>query len=227
MDENTQFVYADLENDPHDNELSNEQQDMEMYASALKSAVLQINVVFSRWIKEVRITNKKIPFGENIICNFGAGVNKNDLFLNFNYTETLEKAYGVPESQICHIHGNRITGDDLIIGHGDDSSRNFNNKLITVADILDDAIRGLRKDTYEIIRRNRNFWGKIQDADITEVYSFGLGYGDVDMDYISVITRLITESVTWYLNNYSGDENLVYEQKIRKAGFKGSFGRYK
>ena len=226
MDENTQFVYADLENDPHDNELSNEQQDMEMYADALRSAILQINAIFSRWVEQIRITDKKISFGEEIICNAGCGVDKTDLFLNFNYTETLEKAYGVPKNQICHIHGSRTAGDNLIIGHGDDSGRNFNDRFFTVADILDDAIRSLRKDTNTIINKNKDFWKKISNANITEVYSFGFGYGDVDMDYISTIIRVIPESATWYLNTYSGVENLGYEKKIRSAGFKGCFGRY-
>ena len=29
------------------------------------------------------------------------------IFLTFNYTETLEVLYGIPEENVCHIHGKR------------------------------------------------------------------------------------------------------------------------
>lgn len=226
FDEASQFSYANLENDPHDNELSHEQQDMEMYASALSSAVKQINVVFARWIRSVRLVNKRISFGETVIQNHGTGVAEEDLFFTFNYTETLEYVYGVPDIQICHIHGNRTKGDDLIIGHGNDSERGFRNRVTTAVDMLEEVIRSMRKDTSTIIDRNGDFWKKIFKADITEIYSFGFGYGDVDMPYIEKIVSLIGQDAIWYLNNYDSNKNIHFEQKIKAVGFKGMFGRY-
>lgn len=42
-----------------------------------------------------------------------------DIFLNFNYTTTLESLY---EAQnVTHIHGCRNNCDELIIGHNNDS----------------------------------------------------------------------------------------------------------
>ena len=43
-------------------------------------------------------------------------------YINFNYTEFLETRYGVPNSNILYIHGNRNKGKkNIILGHGDDS----------------------------------------------------------------------------------------------------------
>ena len=41
------------------------------------------------------------------------------MFLNFNYTDTLEKVYGIPASNILYIHGNALRGNNLILGHHD------------------------------------------------------------------------------------------------------------
>ena len=43
-------------------------------------------------------------------------------YLTFNYTETLEVIYGIPASNILHIHGSRILDNEYIIGHN-----NFRN----------------------------------------------------------------------------------------------------
>jgi uncharacterized protein (DUF3820 family) len=41
------------------------------------------------------------------------------LFLNFNYTTTLETLYGIDESKIFYIHGNlKKSWDNIILGHG-------------------------------------------------------------------------------------------------------------
>lgn len=40
------------------------------------------------------------------------------LFVNFNYTETLETFYGVAPARIFYIHGRRGTGENLVVGHG-------------------------------------------------------------------------------------------------------------
>ncbi|MDE7100571.1 MAG: bacteriophage abortive infection AbiH family protein [Anaeroplasmataceae bacterium] len=42
--------------------------------------------------------------------------NKNDLFVNFNYTHTLEKIYKISKSQILHIHG-EVGENNLILGY--------------------------------------------------------------------------------------------------------------
>ena len=38
-------------------------------------------------------------------------------YLTFNYTETLEKIYGIPQLNILHIHGSRLSENNYIIGH--------------------------------------------------------------------------------------------------------------
>lgn len=42
--------------------------------------------------------------------------NENDLFVNFNYTHTLEQTYHINESKVLHIHG-EIGKNDLLLGY--------------------------------------------------------------------------------------------------------------
>lgn len=39
------------------------------------------------------------------------------LFISFNYTDTLERVYGIPEQFILYIHGKALRGDKLVFGH--------------------------------------------------------------------------------------------------------------
>lgn len=54
------------------------------------------------------------------LMNFDA---ETALFMNFNYTKTLEDVYGIPASDILHIHGvvaedKKADVDEIIVGHG-------------------------------------------------------------------------------------------------------------
>lgn len=46
--------------------------------------------------------------------------NDNAIFINFNYTSTLQVVYGIEDKNILHIHGCANKHHDLIFGHGKD-----------------------------------------------------------------------------------------------------------
>lgn len=42
-----------------------------------------------------------------------------DLYINFNYTATLENVYGISDASVIHIHGSlRGYTDNPVLGHG-------------------------------------------------------------------------------------------------------------
>lgn len=68
----------------------------------------QIRDAFESWIEEIDLdsADKKLS------------LKKNALFLNFNYTLTLEKVYGISPDKIFHIHGDiKREKMELIFGH--------------------------------------------------------------------------------------------------------------
>lgn len=48
-------------------------------------------------------------------------VTNDNIYLSFNYTNTLEKLYGVRKNNICYIHGDASINNQLIFGHRNDS----------------------------------------------------------------------------------------------------------
>ena len=74
----------------------------------LDSVRRAISLKFTEWVKTLDSVEikKKIDLPE--AC----------LYISFNYTDTLERVYGVKENRIVYIHGKASRGDDLIYGHG-------------------------------------------------------------------------------------------------------------
>ena len=54
---------------------------------------------FTPWIQSIIIESEQLVKFKN-----------DSIFLTFNYTDTLEKVYAIPENQILHIHGRASTG---------------------------------------------------------------------------------------------------------------------
>ena len=65
------------------------------------------------WIKSIN-TNVIPKFDSKII-------NNENIFINFNYTDTLEKVYNIKPNRILYIHGCVNHGNNLIVGHHDNS----------------------------------------------------------------------------------------------------------
>lgn len=71
-------------------------------AMRIQETLGDISGFFFRWINTIDLSKAKKKMNmEKIIRS------DKDLVLTFNYTETLEKIYGVCEHNICHIHGKR------------------------------------------------------------------------------------------------------------------------
>jgi len=151
---------------------------------------------------------------------------KTNYFFSFNYTQTLENVYNISENSVCHIHGvskgiknlNDSTIVDLIFGHGRESFET------DVTNIVSTAYNITKKPVCQCIEKNLLFFDKLRD--INNIYSYGFSFGDVDMPYIEKICHSIrnTTNVTWYFNDFRIVEyRKLYEEKIRKVGFKGIF----
>ncbi|MCS6118043.1 hypothetical protein G3444_03795 [Shewanella baltica] len=67
---------------------------------------------FSNFIIEA--SSEKIDPSKRIKIDIG------ELFLSFNYTNTLEQEYFIPEERILYIHGVANDAEDLILGHAID-----------------------------------------------------------------------------------------------------------
>lgn len=181
----------------------------------------RISQYFSDWIGTIG-NYSRIPKKDG----FTRLINANeDLFLTFNYTETLERVYGT--KNVCHIHGKQ--GEKILFGHGNDTdySEEIMHAYIGAENILGEIQGSLRKNTNGALRDHRGFFDKI-DSRVDRVYTYGFSFLQVDGVYVEAICRrLANPNVVWYLNAYDGEiERCRYMRLLRKCGYRGRFGTY-
>lgn len=74
---------------------------------SIRNAKRILTEAFCGWIASLTITKQKSEY------DFGS----NCVFINFNYTDTLEKRFGVSSNLIYHIHGEASDKKSIIFGH--------------------------------------------------------------------------------------------------------------
>lgn len=193
--------------------------------STLHSNSRGFSKIFSQWID-------KISYPKSISKNkfLKNHCKKTSIFLNFNYTKTLEDIYGIEPEQFFCIHGTQ--GQEIIIGHGvGNSDRCTDSELVyeygygSVYDIgmerLDDIHDSLRKPTKQIIKM-APFFKELKEHEIDNIFLWGFSFSNVDCNYIrEICTILDTRYITWYLNDWKINDVVLFEKILFQSGFKG------
>ncbi|WMM26039.1 bacteriophage abortive infection AbiH family protein [Tissierella sp. MB52-C2] len=190
----------------------------EYTAANISGAVKMIKEYFSDWIETIDIydTELKIKFYHLIDNNI-------DLFLTFNYTETLEEIYEA--KNVYHIHGKQ--GSKVVFGHGNnmDNYDEYMNRNIGSENHLSELQAALKKDTQTVINQNKSLFKELGEVD--EIYSYGFSFSDVDIVYIKEICNASpTENIVWYIHDYNSAKFDVLKEKIIDCGFKGKFDMF-
>lgn len=194
----------------------------EDFAINMKNALLDIPLYFEQWIQS--ITYKNLTPKKRFVKILKKA--DNNLFLNFNYTRTLEEVYKV--HRVCHIHG--VQGRKLLFGHGvkrDYFSDDIYGRVPGTEEYFQSIHDGLRKDTDNAFKHHDKFFCNL-NSDIGKIYSYGLSFSEVDRIYIEKIcSRIDTRGIIWYLNDFDSRKiREEYKYIIRKCGFKGKFRIY-
>lgn len=167
---------------------------------------------FNDWVNEV--VPKTNPKKNEIFVN-DIIFNKNDFFLTFNYTKTLETLFCIEESKIVHIHGVHGNKEDYIIGHNTEYSffRQTNNSLLP--SFLDEVSKNLT-DTFSKKAKSRlqnSFLDKILSKNIKSIVFFGFSFGMSDGDYIMYLFNYAAESKI-PIEIYSYRHNPIFDASL-------------
>lgn len=161
----------------------------------------KFNETFTNWCRSIDLTCAKRPNSFSFVDD--------DLFLTFNYTDTLEKVYGLDELQILHIHGRASKGEKLIVGHNNPAKM----PLGIVDDFLDnttniraivETINNLVKKTDRIIAENQTFFTRL--AGVDEVMVYGHSIEDVDMPYFEKVKQNVDNNANWKFSYHKENE---------------------
>ena len=121
----------------------------------------------------------------------------NSLFLNFNYTDTLETIYKINPHKILYIHGKGDSDDDLIIGHGKsykDIEKDMEKfEQIEEGDFVYQLAKGAavyevsqyNKPVDKIITKHKEWFLNL--SDVTHIHIYGHSFSDVDLPYFSKV----------------------------------------
>ncbi len=84
-----------------------ERKDLKVMRRSLRNAKRILSEAFCGWIATISITKEDAgyQFGDNCV------------FINFNYTDTLRKRFGVEEMRTFHMHGEATDKKSIVFGH--------------------------------------------------------------------------------------------------------------
>lgn len=189
-------------------------------ASNLLLPVSNITKYFSDWIDTIQINASVLPKKD-----FKRLINPDeDLFLTFNYTDTLEKIYNT--KMVCHIHGKQ--GGEILFGHGnvEDYYEKNMDRYIGAENVLDEIQNNLRKDTVGAFQQHLDFFNKIK-GEVDKVFTYGFSFSEVDRIYIREICKRLPDNAVWYLNDYDdSNKREQFASILRSFGFLGEIADY-
>ncbi|WP_225749564.1 bacteriophage abortive infection AbiH family protein [Paraeggerthella sp. Marseille-Q4926] len=161
--------------------------------------------LFDEWIRG-------IEFPDPFPCDGLVADSEEALYLTFNYTETIEKFFGVDPQRVLHIHGSRLGKDALVFGHNRalDCTDSWCQSL-TDYHALDESlshVRGFlaetRKPVDRIIRGNREFFDGLKP--VSEIIVIGLSWSSVDSRYFELIRDGVAANARWGVYMYGSDK---------------------
>lgn len=170
----------------------------------------QFQETFADWCRSIDVSKakaKKIPHFD-----------PNGLFLTFNYSDTLERVYGIPNKNVLHIHGRASNPDsEIIVGHNNPAklTKAYKEDFYDVPaymNIIVETINGLHKDQEGIISRNEKFFNALKVIDKVVVY--GHSMEAVDMPYFEEVQSKVQPNTRWHFSYYKEKEK---DEKRDKA----------
>lgn len=169
-------------------------------------------------------------------------LNKEDsTFMSFNYSDTLESLYNIPNNNILYIHGKAGANNDLVLGHGasmTELENRVNHNVISndvengdcydyvIERAKETAIIGVhnhRKHVDKIINNNQTWFLSL--ADITNIHIYGHSLADVDMPYFKkILSSIKKNSVFFEFSDYNEENKQKIEDFIRTESI--PYGNY-
>ena len=175
-----------------------------------------------RWLSQLNIPNH-----ENLDC-LTLNLDKEGLFLNFNYTPTLKSVYQVPEQNILFIHGKcSVENSEIVLGHGWNPEEipdlndvpdpeDMDPRVMEGNSIIKDYFSSTFKPTNKIIEENKQFFDNLGSA--SKIYVLGHSLSEVDQPYVQVVADCVDSNSLWKVSYYGENEMKKHKTTMNKLG---------
>lgn len=193
---------------------------MDIYWKEQFGFISKLQEYVKEWIESVDTAGVK--------CKRKALIDSNDLFLNFNYTDILEKVYGI--ESVLHIHGGVSSVCDIppIMGHcnmkdieqhriwAKEADEKFCEAEASVLDAVADYLEEIYKDVKENMFLNKSFFNILQNVE--HVVIIGWSAGSVDIPYLKEVINKVDKNSIWTVYYY---DSTAYESLKKVFGEMG------
>lgn len=139
-------------------------------------------------------------------------IESTDYFLNFNYTDLLEKVYKI--ENVLHIHGGvaSVTDIEPIMGHcnykdiedhcrwAEEADEKFDEGKASIHRAVVNYLKSIYKDTKGILGAHQTFWDRLGNMD--KVVIIGWSAGIADLPYLRKIRESVSKNTKWYVYCY-------------------------
>lgn len=177
-----------------------------------------LSVYLKRWIRTIKLRD---------VLPRTTYVNKDDLYINFNYTSLLENVYNIPLENVIHIHGSlRKNYDDPIIGHGNyNRIEMMEKRIISSQDRFDEketSICKVIKEYYEKTLKNVNnripMLSRIEYLNFIDIFVVGHSLSGVDIPYFRYMDVKTSKKLNWNIVFYKEEEIIKMRKSLKSMG---------
>lgn len=224
LDDNSDYAANHSSPDFKDRDWHSYQIEMELIIEKLTTGLISVFNLF--------ILNVEFP---KSISDIEIEFEPNSIFLNFNYTNTIELYYGIQEKDICYIH-NKVKADEskIILGHGTDPENFKEEKEVPPSGLSDEEIQQWEeymsdqfdlsyedakgeilsyytkafKNTQTVIDNNIDFFNSLENVET--IYVLGHSMSEVDIKYFEKIVSVSKGNPNWIVSYHREDEKEKY-----------------
>ena len=210
-----------------------EDEDIERMLEIAEAARRILNQAFYDWVGTLEVEEDEEflqLMKEKGLEDFRFG--SNCFFINFNYTETLEKRFHVDEDMVYHIHG-QCEDEEVIFGHAEhpqrpqDALQQFGGRfggLYNIETILYETDKHVQTQIMDL--KFNLFLAMVNAANIKKVYVLGHSLGEADLEYFDfLIDSTSVDRGTCYRDFFKGRVHYDYREwdvnKLKKLLKKG------
>jgi hypothetical protein len=155
---------------------------------------------FGEWVESISLPSKRRCM---------RNLDRDALFMTFNYTRTLEDVYGIDEEDVRHMHGVVGGRGAFVVGHGltaeeimqkdfdenvyfrdPEKDQGEDNVRMKLFEVLGDE---MKKPVQEIIQENKVFFNDLHG--IHKVIILGLSYSPIDLPYLERVFEVVGRDV--------------------------------
>lgn len=127
---------------------------------------------------------------------------KDAYYLSFNYTDTLEKVYGISIANILHIHGyySKINKNRITYGHGGHNYKIDKSiedpRVAEGEEIIKNYFKTSKKPVVKIIQKHKEFFCNTIHG-TKKVVVIGHSMNSIDFPYFKEINKSLENDVNW------------------------------